>query len=86
VGSKKARVGKKIKLTSKASGGTKKYMYKYSYKLGKTAKTISGYNKKSSVNWTPKKAGTYELRVYVKDAKTGKVVKKTIKKYVVKGK
>ena len=86
VGSKKARVGKKIKLTAKAAGGTKKYMYKYSYKLGKTAKTISGYNKKSSVNWTPKKAGTYELRVYVKDAKTGKVVKKTIKKYVVKGK
>ena len=86
VGSKKAYVGKKIKLSSKAAGGTKSYMYKFSYKLGNKAKTISGYSKKSSVNWTPKKAGTYQLRVYVKDTKTGKVVSKIIKKYVVKRK
>ncbi|MBD5135127.1 MAG: type I pullulanase [Lachnospiraceae bacterium] len=84
--SKKAKAGKKVKLTVKASGGTKKYQYKFGYKKAGTNKIfgISNYSSKKTVNWIPKKSGKYTLYVYVRDKTTKKVVKKTISKYVVK--
>ncbi len=51
--SKKARKGKKVKLTAKASGGTKKYQYKFSYKRfgASKIKAICKYGSKKSINW-----------------------------------
>ena len=84
--SKKAKVGNKISLAVAAIGGSGKYKFKFAYKLGSSkAKTISGYKTKKVVSWTPKKAGTYKLRVYIKDRVTGDVISKTVK-YIVKKK
>ena len=82
--SKKARVGNKIKLTAKATGGGGRYRYKfaYKYKNGKY-KLISKYSTKRYKYWIPKKAGTYTLRVTVYDKTTKKAATYT-KKYVVK--
>lgn len=81
--SKKARAGKKVKLTVKASGGTKKYQYKFSYKKSGTNKIkgIRNYSYKKTVNWIPKESGKYTLYVYVRDKITKRVVKKVISRY-----
>ena len=82
--SKKAKVGNKIKLTAKATGGGGSYQYKfaYKYKTGKY-KMISKYSTKWYTYWTPKKSGTYTLRVTVYDKITKKTATYT-KKYIVK--
>ncbi len=84
--SKKAKAGKKIKLTVKASGGTKKYQYKFEYKKSgtKKIKKINPYSSKRTVNWRPKTPGTYMLYAYARDKTTKRVVKKTIHRYIVK--
>lgn len=84
--SKKARTGKKVKLTVKASGGTKKYQYKFRYKKSgtKKIKTISNYSSKKSVTWRPKSSGKYTLYVYARDKTTKRTAKKTIRNYIVK--
>ena len=84
---KKVTLGKKVKLTVKASGGTKKYQYKFAYKKSGTNKlvTISKYSSKKSVSWKPKKSGKYSLYVYVKDKVTKKVARKMITRFMVKG-
>ena len=84
--SKKARKGKKVKLTAKASGGTKKYQYKFSYKKSGTGriKAICKYRPKKTINWLPKASGKYILYVYARDKTTKRVAKKSIRKYIVK--
>ena len=71
--SSKAKVGNKIKLTAKATGGGGSYQYKfaYKYKTGKY-KIISKYGTKPYTYWVPNKAGTYTLRVTVYDKITKK--------------
>lgn len=83
--SKKAKAGQKVKLTVKASGGTKKYQYKFGYKKSgtKKMKKISNYSSKKSVSWWPKKSGKYTLYVYVRDKTTKRTAKKSIRKYLV---
>lgn len=83
--SKKARAGEKVQLAVKASGGTKKYQYKYAYKKSGTKKinTIKNYSSKRTVNWRPKKSGKYTLYVYVRDKTTKRTVKKTVRNYIV---
>ncbi len=84
--SKKARAGQKVKLTAKASGGTKKYMYKFRYKRfgSKKMKGIRNYRSKKTVNWRPKKFGRYTLYVYVRDKTTKRTAKKIIRNYTVR--
>ncbi len=84
--SKKARAGKKVKLTVKASGGTKKYQYKFEYKKSgtKKIKRICNYSSKKTVIWRPKSSGKYTLYVYVKDKTTKRTVKKTINNFKIK--
>ena len=79
--SSKYTAGKAIKLTSKASGGSGKYLYKFAYrKTGEDfMKTIRKYGSSSSTKWTPKSKGKYVLYVYIKDKVTRKLVKKSIK-------
>ena len=85
-GSKKAKKGRKVKLTVSATGGSKKYAYKFAYKYQGSSKVvaISKYSSKKSVTWKPKKSGKYKLYAYVKDKSKNKVVKKEIKTYKVK--
>lgn len=83
--SKKARAGRKVKLMMKASGGTKKYLYKFSYKRSgtKKIKRISAYSSKKIVSWRPKKSGKYTLYVYVRDKRTKRIAKKIVRNYIV---
>ena len=76
----------KVKLTAKASGGTKKYQYKFAYKRfgASKIKAICKYGSKKSINWLPKTDGKYTLYVYARDKTTKRTVKKRIKKYIVK--
>lgn len=85
-GSKKAKKGSKVKLSVSASGGSKKYSYKFAYKYQGSKKVISinKYSSKKTYVWKPKKTGKYTLYVYVKDKSKNKVVKREIKNYVVK--
>ena len=83
--SKSARAGRKVKLTAKAQGGTKKYQYMFGYKKSGTnkIKKISSYSSKRIVSWRPKSPGRYTLYVCVKDKTTKRVSKKASLKYVV---
>lgn len=83
--SKKAKAGQKVKLVVNASGGTKKYQYKFRYKIAgtKKMKKISNYSSKKTVNWWPEESGKYTLYVYVRDKKTKRTIKKKIHKYIV---
>ena len=82
----KARIKNKVTLTVKAKGGSGSYTYRFAYKKSGTTKLVytSGFKAKNKVIWKPSKAGKYTLYVYVKDAKTNKVVRKTISSYKVK--
>ena len=84
VDSSEGYIGKTIKLSAKGSGGSKKYQYKFAYVLNGKLTTISDFSSSRSVNWVPKKAGTYRLIAYVKDAKSETVVNKKITNYVVR--
>ena len=83
-GKKKAYVNKTIKMYLKATGGTKKYTYKYVYTYKGKKKTISGFSNARTVKWKPKKTGVYTITAYVKESGTGKVLKKTSKITIVK--
>ncbi len=80
--------GTEITMTGKASGGTSPYKYAYYYKKStentwtKAYVTSSGsaYTKYDSKTFTPKTAGTYNVRINVKDNNgKGKVVSKDFK-------
>ena len=76
-------VGTKVKLITSASGGSGSLQYRYTIQSG-TKKVVTTYSKNNYYTWTPKSAGTYTIKVEVKDAK-GTVKNKTIS-YVIKNK
>ncbi|NLK95561.1 MAG: hypothetical protein GX275_10300, partial [Clostridiales bacterium] len=75
-------VGTSLKLSATATGqGTLQYRFvAYS---GTYSEVIKDFSTSSSVTWTPKKAGTYNIYFVAKDS-TGKTVQKVINSYVVK--
>ncbi|NLK94102.1 MAG: hypothetical protein GX275_02760, partial [Clostridiales bacterium] len=75
-------VGTAVTLNAAATGeGTVRYRFvAYS---GTYSEVIKDFSTSSSVTWTPKKAGTYNIYFVAKDS-TGKTVQKVIKSYVVK--
>ena len=71
-------LGSSVTLTGKASGGTSPYTYKMEAKLTSEQDytVIKAYGSTASKAWKPEKAGTYTVRISVKDS-TGKSVSKT---------
>ncbi|MBD5135454.1 MAG: starch-binding protein [Lachnospiraceae bacterium] len=69
------KAGQKVKLSVAATGGTKGYSYKFTYKYKNKSVTIRTYSRSSGVMWTPKYSGKYKITVYVKDAKNRKATK-----------
>ncbi|MBD5134398.1 MAG: starch-binding protein [Lachnospiraceae bacterium] len=69
------KAGRKVKLSVSATGGTKKYSYKFKYTYKNKSVVIRKYSGSSKVTWTPRKKGKYKLTVYVKDAKNRKTTK-----------
>ncbi len=72
--------GTDVTLTGDADGGKPSYEYSYCYKKVSDSNwtVISDYTTVTSKSFKPTSAGTYEVRINVKDS-TGKVVQKTIK-------
>ena len=71
--------GTSVTLTGKASGGTSPYTYKFEAKeSADTGYTLlQNFTTTAAKTWTPKRTGTYSVRITVKD-KTGKTVSKTL--------
>ena len=70
-----AAAGEKITWTATASGGTGTLQYYFIlYKDGTKLKTRS-YSTTKTFSYTPTEAGTYKVRVYVKDSADNKVNK-----------
>ena len=71
--------GSSVKLTGKASGGTGPYTYKFEAKERADAgyTVLQTYTTAATKTWTPKRSGTYSIRITVKD-KTDKTVAKTL--------
>ncbi len=84
--SKKITLGKKVRLSMAASGGTGKYSYKFAYVKSGSGRlvTIKNFSSKTWTYWKPAKSGSYTLYSYVKDRKTSIIVKKTIANIKVK--
>ena len=81
-GKTSSAVGEKLTWTAKAVGSEQPLKYCFVlYKNGKKIKT-QAYSTKSTFSYTPKGAGTYKVKVYVKDA-TGEKVNKTSAKITV---
>ena len=77
-----AKTGETITWTAKASGGTGTLQYYFIlYKDGTKVKT-QAYSTKNTFSYAPTKAGSYKVKVYVKDA-TGEKVYKTSAKITV---
>lgn len=58
------KVNESVKFTTAASGGTGSLSYKYEI----NGTTVSDFSSNSSYTWTPSKAGTYDVKVTVKDS------------------
>lgn len=71
--------GKKITLTTSASGGVGKKQYKFAYKLNGKTYTIKKYSTSKTATLKLTKTGTYTLYVYTKDKKRTVKKQKTIK-------
>ncbi|MBQ8134262.1 MAG: hypothetical protein IJ192_07660 [Clostridia bacterium] len=77
IGSTTINLGKTVKVTSKASGGTSPYTYAYYYQLQDGAKkTYKTFSKTATATIKLPAAGYYTVQSVVKD-KTGKTVSKT---------
>ena len=79
-----ACVKQSIKFVVKTKGGVGTVQYRFLVKKSHTT-MIKNYSKSKSAIWKPSQSGTYEIKVYAKDS-TGKLVKKSITKYVIKKK
>ena len=79
-----ACVKQSIKFVVKTKGGVGTVKYRFLVKKSHTT-MIKNYSKSKSAIWKPSQSGTYEIKVYAKDS-TGKLVKKSITKYVIKKK
>lgn len=77
IGSTTINLGKTVKVTSKASGGTSPYTYAYYYQVQDgTKKTYKTFSKTATATIKLPAAGYYTVQSVVKD-KTGKTVSKT---------
>ena len=73
-----AKTGEKITWTATASGGAGTLQYSFIlYKNGAKVKT-QAYSTKNTFSYAPKGAGTFKVKVYVKDAEGTKVYKTSI--------
>ncbi|NLK96238.1 MAG: type I pullulanase, partial [Clostridiales bacterium] len=80
-GTSTSTVGSQINLSVNAEGeGT--LQYRFVAYCGSYQEVIKDFSTNSSVTWTPKKAGTYNIYFVAKDS-TGKTVQKVINNYVV---
>ena len=71
------KVGSRVSLTAAASQGTGSYKYAFYYKTSSSGcKTIKNYSTSKTATFTPNKAGTYSIRIDVKDS-AGTVKSKT---------
>ncbi len=72
-------IGKTVKISGSAKGGTAPYTYAFFFKKGNAASytKLRDYNKTTYYNFKPQSASKYTILVKVKD-KTGKVVSKTL--------
>ncbi len=71
------KVGNRVSLTAAASQGTGSYKYAFYYKTSSSGwKTIKNYSTSKTATFTPNKAGTYSIRIDVKDS-AGTVKSKT---------
>ena len=70
VSTTKVTLGGTVKVTCKATGGTKPYRYAAyaKYSSGTTYNTIKSFGTYTAINFKPAKSGTYTLRVKVRDA------------------
>lgn len=73
------KVGTAIKLNTNASGGTGSLSYKYEV----NGEVVKDYDSASDYNWTPTEAGTYTVKVTVKDENNNTVSKQM--SYVIEG-
>ncbi|MEE1055751.1 MAG: starch-binding protein [Acutalibacteraceae bacterium] len=72
-----------VTLTTKIKSGTGTANFTYTFKVNGTSVNVQKLSSRTaSYTWTPTEAGTYTLKVVVKDA-NGVVVAKTISDYVV---
>lgn len=76
-------VNSSLKISANASGGSGTKKYKYYYKVSGKTTIIKNYSTSKSVNFTPKKAGTYTIYVSVKDKKKTITKSKKIQIYSV---
>ena len=83
-----AVVGNTVKITAKATGeGTLQYRFTYILQSDdedgdEVEETIQDYSQSASADWALTEAGTYTIKVYVKDA-NGNAKNKTIDNYIV---
>ena len=68
------KVGETVTVKGAASGGTETYSYEFYYKRN-TASTWTKFGSAVSADFAPKSAGTFDIRVYVKDTAGAKAVK-----------
>jgi len=73
--------GNAVKLSTTVANGLADYTYTYQVN-GSTVKTNTSSSKTNTYSWTPSEAGTYTLKVTVKDAK-GNSATKSISSYTV---
>ncbi|MDE5781409.1 MAG: MucBP domain-containing protein [Lachnospiraceae bacterium] len=76
-----AVVGDKVIVRVNATGGIGKKSYRYYYKLNGKKYILKENTTSKKVNWTPKKAGKYQLFIEVMDDMDNKITKKV--NYVV---
>lgn len=74
--------GETITIKAKGKNGTPKYKYTYYVVKGSKKTKLASNTTKTSVQWTPAKAGTYTIKVKITDA--AKKSKTISKKYKVK--
>lgn len=72
-------VGSSVTITGAASGGTPSYTYKYEYKKSSASSytTLKDYSTSTTAKFTPSAAGTYNIKVTVKDS-AGETAEKTL--------
>lgn len=80
VSSDKIELGESVTVNCDCEGGTAPYTYAVYYKLSnkKNYTRLCDYNENKTVVFTPSEAGTYNIRVKMKDA-SGKIVNKDFK-------
>lgn len=74
-------VDNNIKLSAQTTGGSGTKLFKFAYKYNGKTFTIKNYSKTKTVNFKPKKAGTYQFYVTSKDSR--KNIKTTSQKVKV---